>query len=66
MARTGKKFTAAKAKVEEKLYQLAEAIPLVQGIKFAAFDESVELVMRLGVNKVIGFLLVVMQAQDSL
>jgi large subunit ribosomal protein L1 len=50
MARTGKKFTAAKAKVEEKLYQLAEAIPLVQGIKFAAFDESVELVMRLGVN----------------
>ena len=50
MARTGKKFAAAKAKVGEKLYRLEEAIPLVQSIKFAAFDESVELAMRLGVN----------------
>ena len=50
MARTGKKFAAAKAKVDEKLYPLEEAIPLVQSIKFAAFDESVELAMRLGVN----------------
>ena len=50
MARTGKKYEAAKAKVDEKLYQLEEAIPLVQSIKFAKFDESVELVMRLGVN----------------
>ena len=50
MSRTGKKFAAAKAKVDERLYPLAEAIPLVQRIKFAAFDESVELAMRLGVN----------------
>ena len=50
MARTGKKFAAAKAKVDEKLYRLEEAIPLVQSIKFATFDESVELAMRLGVN----------------
>ena len=50
MARTGKKFAAAKAKVDEMLYRLEEAIPLVQSIKFAAFDESVELAMRLGVN----------------
>jgi len=50
MARTGKKFQAAKAKVDEKLYALEEAIPLVQSIKFAKFDESVELAMRLGVN----------------
>ena len=50
MARTGKKFQAAKAKVDEKLYPLEEAIPLVQSIKFAKFDESVELAMRLGVN----------------
>ena len=50
MARTGKKFQAAKAKVDEKLYSLEEAIPLVQSIKFANFDESVELAMRLGVN----------------
>ena len=50
MARTGKKFEAAKAKVDEKLYPLEEAIPLVQSIRFAKFDESVELAMRLGVN----------------
>ena len=50
MAKTGKKLAAAKAKVDERLYPLDEAIPLVQSIKFAAFDESVELAMRLGVN----------------
>ena len=50
MARTGKKFDAAKAKVEERLYTLGDAIPLVQDITFAKFDESVELAMRLGVN----------------
>ena len=50
MARNGKKFEAAKAKVDAKLYSLDEAIPLVQNIKFAKFDESVELTMRLGVN----------------
>lgn len=50
MARTGKKFEAAKASVDERLYSLEEAIPLVQNIKFAKFDESVELAIRLGVN----------------
>ena len=50
MARTGKKFEAAKAKVDERHYSLEEAIPLVQNIKFAKFDESVELSIRLGVN----------------
>ena len=50
MARTGKKFEAAKANVDERLYSLEEAIPLVQNIKFAKFDESVELAIRLGVN----------------
>ena len=50
MARTGRKFDEARAKVESKLYSLEEAIPLVQRIKFAKFDESVEIAMRLGVN----------------
>tara|TARA_B110000014_G_C20032783_1_gene536392 strand:- start:140 stop:838 length:699 start_codon:yes stop_codon:yes gene_type:complete len=50
MARTGKKFEAAKAKVDARHYSLEEAIPLVQNIKFAKFDESVELSIRLGVN----------------
>jgi len=50
MTRTGKNFDAARAKVEKKLYTLEDAIPLVQSIKFAKFDESIEVVMRLGVN----------------
>ena len=50
MARTGRKFDESRAKVERKLYALEDAIPLVQRIKFAKFDESVEIVMRLGVN----------------
>ena len=50
MARTGRKFDESRAKVESKLYSLEEAIPVVQRIKFAKFDESVEIAMRLGVN----------------
>ena len=50
MARTGRRFDDAQAKVERKLYTLKDAIPLVQSIKFAKFDESVEIAMRLGVN----------------
>ena len=50
MAGKGKKFDEAKGKVEARAYQLDEAITLVQDIKFAKFDESVELAMRLGVN----------------
>ena len=50
MARTGKQFRDAQGKVESKLYTLEDAIPLVQRIKFAKFDESVEIAMRLGVN----------------
>jgi large subunit ribosomal protein L1 len=50
MTRTGKNFDAARAKVENKLYTLEDAIPLVQSIKFAKFDESIEVAMRLGVN----------------
>ena len=50
MARHGKKFTAASALVENRPYTLEEAIPLVQKVKFAKFDETVELAMRLGVD----------------
>jgi large subunit ribosomal protein L1 len=46
----GKKFTAASAQVEARPYQLEEAVPLIQKIKFAKFDETVELHMRLGVD----------------
>lgn len=50
MAKNGKQFSAAKAKVEAKLYSIEEAIPLVQSLKFVKFDETVEMTMRLGVN----------------
>ncbi len=50
MARHGKKFTAAEAQIEDRAYRLEEAIPLVQKVKYAKFDETVELSMRLGVD----------------
>jgi large subunit ribosomal protein L1 len=46
----GKKYTAARAQVEDKPYPLADALPLVQKIKFANFDETVALSIRLGVD----------------
>ncbi len=47
---SGKKFTAAAKQIEEKDYTLEEAVPLVQKVKFAKFDETVELHVRLGVD----------------
>jgi large subunit ribosomal protein L1 len=50
MARHGKKFTAAAAQVQDRPYTIEEAIPLIQKVKFAQFDETVEMAMRLGVD----------------
>jgi large subunit ribosomal protein L1 len=50
MARHGKKFTAAEAQIEDRSYTVDEAIPLIQKVKYAKFDETVELAMRLGVD----------------
>jgi large subunit ribosomal protein L1 len=47
---SGKKFTDAKAKVEPRPYGIEEAVELMQSVKFAKFDETVEMAMRLGVN----------------
>ena len=46
----GKQYQAALKQVEAKEYPLEEAIPLLQKIKFAKFDETVEVHMRLGVD----------------
>src|SRR5712691_4275298 len=48
--KTGKKYEAASKQVEARPYPLEEAIPLLQKIKFAKFDETVEVHMRLGVD----------------
>jgi large subunit ribosomal protein L1 len=48
--KTGKKYSAALKQVEAKPYALNEAVPLVKKIKFAKFDETVELHLKLGVD----------------
>src|SRR5713101_7219821 len=51
MRRRGKKFAAARAQVvADRTYAIEEAIPLVQKVKYAKFDETVEMAMRLGVD----------------
>jgi large subunit ribosomal protein L1 len=50
MAIHGKKYSAAKQQVEDRPYALDEALPLVQKLKFAKFDETVALSIRLGVD----------------
>src|SRR6202166_2532054 len=51
MSRTqGKKYTAAASQIQPRPYSIDEAVPLVQKVKFAKFDETVELHVRLGVD----------------
>src|SRR6516225_3768916 len=46
----GKQYQSARKQVETREYQLEEAIPLLKKIKYAKFDETVEVHMRLGVD----------------
>src|ERR1017187_8857282 len=48
--KSGKQYQAARKQVEAKDYLLEQAIPLIKKIKFAKFDETVEVHMRLGVD----------------
>jgi large subunit ribosomal protein L1 len=50
MAKQGKKYRVAVAKVERKLYPLHDAVALVKGLAPAKFDETLEIALRLGVN----------------
>src|SRR3990167_6061183 len=51
MRRRGKKFAAARAQVAaDRTYSIEEAVPLAQKVKFAKFDETVEMALRLGVD----------------
>lgn len=50
MARMGKKWQAAAAKIEPRVYGLKEAVELVKQLAYAKFDESVDLALRLGVD----------------
>src|SRR5579872_514647 len=46
----GKQYQSARKQVEAREYKLEEAVPLIQKIKFAKFDETVEVHMKLGVD----------------
>src|SRR5437867_11063963 len=51
MRKRGKKFTGARAQIAaDRQYTIEEAIPLVQKVKYAKFDETVELSLKLGVD----------------
>ncbi len=50
MRRRGKNFSAARKQVETKPYAIEDAIPLIQKVKYAKFDETIELALRLGVD----------------
>ena len=50
MPKSGKKFLAAKSKVETRPYPLADAVKLVRDVRYAKFDESVDVAMLLGVD----------------
>src|SRR5579862_9108090 len=46
----GKNVKKARAAVENRQYLLTDAVPLLQKVKFAKFDETVEVTLRLGVD----------------
>jgi len=50
MRKTGKNITKARTAVEPRPYTLQDAVPLLQKVKYAKFDETVEVTLRLGVD----------------
>src|ERR1035438_8164533 len=50
MAKPGKKYRAAAAKIEDRPYELKDALTIVKDTAYAKFDETVEVHMRLGVD----------------
>src|SRR5213595_206391 len=50
MRKTGKNIEKARKAVEARAYVLADAVPLLQKVKYAKFDETVEVTLRLGVD----------------
>src|SRR5205814_6800450 len=50
MKKAGKNIQKSRKAVEQRPYPLSDAVPLLQKVKFAKFDETVEVTMRLGVD----------------
>ncbi|MGH9341536.1 MAG: 50S ribosomal protein L1 [Acidobacteriota bacterium] len=47
---SGKKFEGAQQKVEQREYNLEDAVSLMKDLKFVKFDETAEIALRLGVD----------------
>jgi large subunit ribosomal protein L1 len=50
ISKGGKNIEKARKEVKETPYQLKDAVELLQKVKFAKFDETVDLTLRLGVD----------------
>jgi large subunit ribosomal protein L1 len=50
MKKSGKNISKARQAVEKRPYPMQEAVTLLQKVKYAKFDETVEITMRLGVD----------------
>jgi large subunit ribosomal protein L1 len=50
MKKSGKNITKSRQAVEKRPYPMQEAVALLQKVKYAKFDETVEITMRLGVD----------------
>jgi large subunit ribosomal protein L1 len=50
MKKSAKNIEKARKAVEPRSYTLQEAVPLLQKVKYAKFDETVEVTLRLGVD----------------
>jgi len=50
MKKSAKNIEKARKAVESRSYTLQEAVPLLQKVKYAKFDETVEVTLRLGVD----------------
>jgi large subunit ribosomal protein L1 len=48
--KAGKNIAKSRAAIEKRQYLLSDAVPLLQKVKFAKFDETVEVTLRLGVD----------------
>jgi large subunit ribosomal protein L1 len=50
MRKAGKNIEKARSAVQARPYVLKDAVPLLQQVKYAKFDETVEVTLRLGVD----------------
>jgi large subunit ribosomal protein L1 len=50
MAKAGKNYEAAKQKIESRPHSVADAMGTLKNVRFAKFNETVEVHMRLGVD----------------